>query len=210
VRSVNFLAHLYLSGPEPDVMVGNFIGDFVRGRDIEKRLGPGVAKGVALHRAIDAFTDGHEVVKRSKSRLWPKYRHYSAVIVDVYYDHYLAALWNDYSPESLTGFAARSYQVLLEREPVLPERVRRMLPHVMGGNWLVNYAHVEGIRRALSGMSRRTTFKSNMEHSADDLTAHYASFRSDFQLFFPALEAFAKDWLAVSTDPESRDPGSRL
>ena len=204
---MNFLAHLYLSGPEPDVMVGNFIGDFVRGRDVDRRLRPGIAKGVALHRAIDAFTDGHEVVKQSKSRLWPKYRHYSSVIVDVYYDHYLAALWGDYSLESLRGFASRSYRVLLDREPLLPEQVRRMLPHMMDGNWLVNYGDVEGIRRALSGMSRRTRFHSNMEHSADDLTAHYASFRSDFQLFFPSLEAFAKDWLAASG---ILDPGSRL
>jgi acyl carrier protein phosphodiesterase len=82
-----------------------------------------------------------------------------------------------------------------------------MLPYMMGGNWLVNYGHVEGIRRALSGMSRRTTFQSNMEHSADDLTAHYASFRSDFQRFFPSLEAFAKDWLAASRIPH---PESRL
>ena len=201
---MNFLAHLYLSGHEPDVMVGNFIGDFVRGRDVGTRLGPGIAKGVALHRAIDVFTDRHDIVRQSKSRLWPKYRHYSSVIVDVYYDHYLAALWDDYSRETLAGFAARSYRTLLDREPLLPERVRRMLPHMMGGNWLVNYGHLDGIRRALSGMSRRTTFRSNMEHSADDLTAHYVSFRSDFQQFFPALEAFATDWLAAYPDPRSR------
>ena len=147
--------------------------------------------------AIDAFTDRHAVVKQSKSRLWPKYRHYSSVIVDIFYDHYLAVLWSDYSTEPLSGFASRSYRLLMERESVLPERVRRMLPHMMGGNWLLNYAQVEGIRRALSGMSRRATFESRMEESVDDLKAHYASFESEFRSFFPALESFAESWLAT-------------
>ena len=194
---MNFLAHLYLSGQERDVMVGNFIGDFVRGRDVHTRLGPAIGRGVALHRAIDAFTDRHAVVKQSKSRLWPKYRHYSSVIVDVFYDHYLAVRWDDYSTEPLSGFASRSYRLLMERDSVLPERVRRMLPHMMGGNWLLNYAQVEGIRRALGGMSRRATFESRMEESVDDLKAHYASFESEFRSFFPALESFAESWLAT-------------
>ena len=192
---MNFLAHLYLSGNDHDVMVGNFIGDFVRGRDLKEKLGVGIARGVELHRAIDEFTDRHPVVKESKTRLRPKYRHYSSVIVDIYYDHFLAALWQNYSAEPLKEFAARSYQILLDRDTVLPGRVKQMLPYMMGGNWLLNYAKVEGIHRALSGMSRRATFESKMEESVEDLKEHYEQFETEFRSFFPDLQSFSKSWL---------------
>src|SRR5436190_842749 len=87
---MNFLAHLYLSGDDADVMTGNFIGDFVRGRNLAEQFGEKIARGIELHRAIDAFTDHHSVVKQSKTRLRPKYGHYSGVIVDIFYDHFLA------------------------------------------------------------------------------------------------------------------------
>src|SRR5450432_1821563 len=91
---MNFLAHLYLSGDNPQVMIGNFIGDFVKGKNLTERFDTDVAKGIALHREIDWFTDTHIVVKQSKDRLRPKYRHYAGVIVDIFYDHFLAKNWD--------------------------------------------------------------------------------------------------------------------
>ncbi len=187
---MNFLAHLHLSGNNPEVMVGNFIGDFVKGRDLSSVYGTGIANGIVLHRAIDDFTDHHPIVKASKTRLFPTYRHYSAVIVDIFYDHFLAANWNVYSTESLDNYAARSYQIVLNHHSILPERVNQMLSYMMKGNWLVNYASIDGIQRALTGMSRRATFESKMQDATHDLERSYEAFQSEFDQFFPELKKF--------------------
>lgn len=175
-------------------MVGNFIGDFVKGRNLTEQYGEGIARGIELHRAIDEFTDRHPIVKQSKARLWPTYRHYSAVIVDIFYDHYLAAGWSTYSDEPLEKYAERVYAIMARHDPILPEQVRHMLGYMSRGNWLVGYSYVEGIRRALTGMSRRATFESKMEQAVIDLKLHYEEFQSDFDQFFPELEAFSANW----------------
>lgn len=188
---MNFLAHLYLSGGIPEIMVGNFIGDFVKGRNLLEQFRPGIAKGIELHRMIDEFTDGHSIVMESKKRLRPKYRHYAAVIVDMYYDHFLARNWNDYHPELLPDFAEKSYTIMEQHWPILPEGVRYILPYMIKSNWLVNYATIEGIQRALTGMSRRTKFVSGMNEATAELLAYYNDFESEFRLFFPELRGFA-------------------
>ena len=104
---MNFLAHLYLSGDNEQIIVGNFIGDFVKGRNALQTFDPTIALGIELHRAIDQFTDTHPVVRSSKDRLRPKYRHYAGVIVDIFYDHFLARKWNDYHKTPLPEFAQR-------------------------------------------------------------------------------------------------------
>ena len=192
---MNFLAHLYLSGSNSDVMLGNFIGDFVKGRDLTSTFGAAIAKGIQLHRAIDEFTDHHPVVKQSKDRLRPTYRHYSGVIVDIFYDHFLAANWIVYSQEPLDQYAARVYQLVLEHQSILPERVNQLLPHMMRGNWLVNYAHVDSIQRVFTGMARRATFESKMELATEDLHRHYGEFQAEFDAFFPSLKVYSNQWL---------------
>jgi acyl carrier protein phosphodiesterase len=195
---MNFLAHLYLSGDNPQVMVGNFIGDFVKGRDLRMKFGVGISRGIELHRAIDLFTDHHPVVRQSKSRLWTKYRHYSGVITDIFFDHFLADGWSTYSQEPLADYAARTYKLLIEEEEILPERVNQLLPYMVNGNWLVNYAQVEGIRRALSGMARRATFVSKMEQATEDLTLYYEDFQKEFDQFFPELKRYSEEWLRLN------------
>lgn len=193
---MNFLAHLYLSGDDPEIKVGNFIGDFVKGRNLLDRYPATVARGIELHRAIDEFTDAHEVVQESKQRLRPNYRHYAGVIVDVFYDHYLASLWSDYHHQPLAQFAAESYALIKNSEIELPSRVLYMLPYMERGNWLVNYARLEGIHRALTGMSRRTTFESKMDEAIADLQRDYEQFKTEFKIFFPLLDSFAKEWIS--------------
>ncbi|MBY0434107.1 MAG: ACP phosphodiesterase [Cyclobacteriaceae bacterium] len=195
---MNFLAHLHLSGPDPEIMVGNFIGDFVKGRELEGVFGKGIARGVALHRAIDEFTDRHPVVKLSKARLRPKYGHYAGVIVDIFYDHFLAVRWSSYSDISLTDYASQAYRILEQYDAILPERVKQMMPYMMKGNWLVNYATLDGIQRSLNGISRRATFDSKMEQSTEDLKEHYADFEREFVEFFAELQSFANEWLQSS------------
>ncbi|NOT76110.1 MAG: DUF479 domain-containing protein [Cyclobacteriaceae bacterium] len=195
---MNFLAHLYLSGNNPEVMVGNFIGDFVKGRELAPIYGIGIANGIVLHRAIDDFTDHHPIVKQSKKRLFPIYRHYSPVIIDIFYDHFLAANWTQYSTETLGHYAERAYAIVQNHHAVVPEQVNRVLFYMMRDNWLVNYGTVNGIHRALSGMSRRATFESKMQEATKDLEKFYDEFQSEFHLFFPELKNFCDEWLKVN------------
>ncbi len=188
---MNFLAHQYLSGNDKDLMIGNFIADMVKGKQINGFPAP-VVDGIILHRQIDAFTDSHPVVAGSKSRLRRKYRLYAGVVVDMYYDHFLAADWVNYSDYPLKVFASKVYQTLKENHDMLPERAQYVLPYMIDSNWLLSYADTESLHRHFGGMARRTPYASGMEDAVDDLLEHYASFRKEFKLFFPDLMAYVE------------------
>jgi acyl carrier protein phosphodiesterase len=192
---MNFLAHLSLSDNEPKLMVGNFIGDFVKGRNLASRFEPMIVTGIELHRAIDHFTDTHKVVQQSKKRLDGKYGHYSGVIVDVFYDHLLSAKWSEYYPDTISAFAAKAYQVIQSYDPILPEFVKEFLPYMIKQNWLVAYGTFDGLLQALTGIGRRTHI-SNMPDSVNDLKEKYQLFDEDFAVFFPQLKEFARNYLA--------------
>jgi acyl carrier protein phosphodiesterase len=191
---MNFLAHLYLSGSSEKVMVGNFIADFVKGKQIDQ-FEEEIVEGILLHRKIDAFTDTNEIVSESKNRLREKYRHYSGVLVDIFYDHFLAKDWQAYSPSNLEDFAQNSYNTIIRHQQILPAKVIYMLPYMIKNNWLVSYAELDGIDKVLQGMGRRTNFDSRMEIAVADLRLHYDDFQNEFNLFFPQLEDFAKGYI---------------
>src|SRR5258707_1978434 len=195
---MNFLAHLFLSGENPEIRVGNFIGDFVKGKNFEERFGKEISKGIVLHREIDWYTDRHPMVKISKVRLRPKYNHYSGVITDVYFDHFLAKNFDKYSKKFLPDFADECYSIIQQRDSILPDEVKYMMPYMIKGNWLVNYAKIDGIHGALSGMARSTRFESKMEEGSEDFKNHYTEFEKEFFAFFPELQKFAADWLKVN------------
>jgi len=184
---MNFLAHIYLSGDNPRVMVGNFIGDFVKGRNLLQQFDEEVAFGVELHRSIDYYTDHHPVVKLSKSRLWNGYRHYAAVLIDVFYDHFLSRYWENFSNVPLSQYSANAYAVLKSFDTVLPEGVRQLLPYMTRQNWLLNYGNFDGLQQTLNGMARRTSHNSKMERSVADLKQDYDAFKKEFDQFFPEL-----------------------
>ncbi len=186
---LNFLAHLYLSGDNEGLRIGNFIADSVKGKAHEK-FSAEIQKGIILHRRIDGFTDSHPIVIQSCKRLWDKYRHYSPVIIDIFYDHFLAANWPNYSSVTLVDFAEENYDLMHRNFELLPEKVKFMLPYMQKHNWLVNYAQVEGIRRTLTGMSKRTPFESGMETAVDSLVEHYPIFQNEFEAFFEKLQAY--------------------
>lgn len=192
---MNFLAHLYLSGNDEEIMVGNFMGDFVRGRNIYNQFPKHVALGIELHREIDEFTDNHAVVLESKIRLRPKYRHYAPVIVDMFYDHFLARNWSHYHAVPLPDYAQFCYRVLQKFESILPAQVKYLMPYMVEGNWLLAYAKPEGIHRALSGMAHRTPYDSKMDEAIQDLKMHYKSFEDEFSRFFPDLKKMSEQFI---------------
>jgi acyl carrier protein phosphodiesterase len=192
---MNFLAHLYLSGDSEDLMVGNFIGDSVKGRDFG-HYPEEVQHGIILHRAIDRYTDDHDIVRRSTERLRTKYKKYSGVMVDIFYDHFLAQNWRNHHHQELELYVDDFYNMIQSRDYELPARTQMMLPYMMRGNWLYNYQFIEGIARVLHGMSRRTKFDSKMEEGVIELQELKDEFGNDFDEFFPELKSFAQKFIA--------------
>lgn len=191
---MNYLAHIFLSGNDPDIITGNFAGDHVKGKNYE-RFTAGMIKGVELHRAIDTFTDSHPVVTESKKRLRPVFHKYSPVIIDVFYDHFLAANWKDHADISLEEFTQQAYTVLDAKKDFLPPRAQRMLSYMMPQNWLLHYADLGGIHKALSGMASRAQFSSGMEKATDYLEKDYKLYQNEFTMFFPELKKHCEEFL---------------
>ena len=197
---MNFLAHLLLSGPPgtaayADVLLGNFIADSVPGKQLEN-YPPAVQTGIRLHRAIDTFTDRHPVVRRATQRLRTAgYGKYAGVISDMFLDHFLARQFPDFSPESLADFAQRIYALLNARAAEMPARVQHFLPYMTQHDWLLSYADLESLTRALNGLSRRASPGSGMETAVMELRANYAAYEADFQEFFPELQAHVAGFL---------------
>jgi len=183
---MNFLAHAYLSGNDENIIVGNFIADHVKGKAVEQ-YSEQINTGIKLHRRIDAFTDAHPVVRKSITRLKVDYGRFSGVIVDMFYDHFLAKYWKDYSDLPIRKFTSGIYRVMMKHFIILPPKTRRILPFMMADDWLSGYARLEGLNMALSGMSRRTSFNSGMEHAVEALKKDYELFRIDFSDFFTDL-----------------------
>jgi len=191
---MNFLAHIYLSGNDDDITIGNFIADAVKGRKYQN-YPDGIRKGILLHRAIDSYTDQHQTVKKSKSRLYKGYGHYSGVIVDILYDHFLAANWSDYNDQALEDYAEAFYELLRRNFDTLPARYKRMMPYMVADNWLVKYATVDGIGTILSQMNRRTQQRSKMDQAVKELELYYEEFEAEFRSYFAELIDYSEDKL---------------
>lgn len=194
---MNYLAHLFLAGTDPEMILGNFIADHVKGSDVLKYSST-TRLGIEMHRSIDTFTDQHPVVKQSIARLRADFRKYAGVVVDMYYDHYLSSQWDDYSGTDLLSFTKVRYDILNTFRPILPTRSARLLFYMEKQNWLLSYGSFDGMQQAFNGMSYRTTFKSNMEQAVGNLKAGYPEFRQEFREFFPDLQFFVKTNFDIS------------
>jgi acyl carrier protein phosphodiesterase len=188
---LNYLAHIFLSGDDEALLIGNFIADAVKGKQLE--LYPeGIARGIRLHRLIDSFTDTHPVVRETKARLRPHFRKYAPVVADLYFDHFLASRFEEFASEPLKPYTSRVYTLIDQHLPNLPERVQYFFPYMMRQNWLLSYAEVSGIAQALGGLSRRTSFESGMERAGEELLENYTLYDAEFSLFFPELIAYVE------------------
>lgn len=183
---MNFLAHFYLSGDKEHLLIGNYIADSVKGNNLEAFDGA-VQEGIRMHREIDYFTDTHPITSRSKARLRETFNHFSGVIVDIFYDHFLAKNWHEFSKEPLEDYAQRIYSFLGKNQTLFPEEPRSMLVFMKKHNWIMAYTEIEGIRRVLTGMSKRVKVDSKMELAADFLEKEYLLFEKDFRDFFPDI-----------------------
>lgn len=193
---MNFLAHIYLSGDNDLIKIGNFIADGIRGHDY-KQFPIDVQKGILIHRAIDTFTDAHPIFRQSKHRLHEAYGHYSGVIIDIFYDHFLAKNWKTYSDEKLEDYAERFYQSLRDNYNWLNPKTQAMMPSMIGRNWLASYATVEGIGMILFQMDHRTKNRVSMQNAVKELEQYYTEFETEFTTFFEELRAHVQQKMAI-------------
>ncbi len=191
---MNYLAHIYLSGNNDLLKIGNFMADGIRGNDYLD-YPEEIKKGIILHRHIDTFTDANEIFRISKHRLHERYGHYSGVVVDILYDHFLAKNWTTYSEESLTSFVSRFYESLEDNFDILTPKTQRILPIMIEQNWLKSYATIEGISRILFQMDSRTKFSSKMQFAVEELKEFYTKFEQEFTLFFEKLRNHVEEKL---------------
>ena len=211
---MNHLFHFLLAQDDDDLRLGSVLGDIVKGR-VERYDHPGttprVRTGIQLHRAIDSFSDQHPAVRRSKQRLRATYGRLSGVIVDVFYDHVLARTWTAHHAQALPDFTQDVYRTLRANLERMPSAVHPLVHAMSRHDWLLAYADIEGIDRALRGMARRTPVARGIATAADHLDRDYAAFAGDFAAFLPDLQAHAANTVAASlhdpvgmTDPISR------
>jgi acyl carrier protein phosphodiesterase len=187
---VNFLAHIYLSQNNDFIKIGNFMADTIRGSKYDY-LPQEVQKGIILHRAIDTFTDAHPIFRKSTKRLHENYHHYSGVIIDVFYDHFLAKNWATYSDQPLAEYTSHFYDIMQANYAILTPKTQQLLPYMIAQNWLVSYATIEGIEIILSQMERRIKNDSKLSLSVNELKLYYQEFEEEFTSFFAALRNYS-------------------
>lgn len=191
---MNWLAHVFLSEPDVEFRLGNLLADIVRGEEL-RRMSAGFQRGVQKHKQIDAFTDSHPLVKRSRARVGTEFRRFSGVLVDVFYDHLLATNWDRYSPIVLDAFTAKFYADIEARHIELPTSARVTLDRIIRHDLLGSYRRIEGVERSLrrlsAYLSSRWRREFALEKGVADLIAHRDGFEADFAEFFPQLQAAA-------------------
>lgn len=187
---MNYLAHAWLSFHHPGILVGNMISDFVKGK---KQYGypEDIQKGIRLHRAIDTFTDSHEVTRRARQFFKPAVGLYAGAFVDVVYDHFLAKNAEVFVIQSLPQFASAVYAELNRHREYLPEKFARMLPYMEQQNWLYHYQFPDGIRKSFDGLARRASYLSDAAPAYGLFMENYTALEKAFDAFFPEVSAFA-------------------
>ncbi|GAB3717456.1 acyl carrier protein phosphodiesterase [Spirosoma lituiforme] len=186
---MNILAHGYLSDRNTGLLIGNFIGDFIKGDPASPRhrLLPEEVMGVRVHRAIDSFTDTHPDVAAVRDLLYPRCHKYAGAAVDIFFDHYLALHFEQLTGEALPDFVRYFYQTLLNNQARLSSEASRMADYMIRQDWLTSYQFIDGVDRSLKGVSRRTAFPSGLDTAILDLERYYDLIGQHFTYFWPTL-----------------------
>lgn len=195
---MNHLAHAYLARENDDLIVGNFIADYARGAVDNLSYPEGIKEGIAMHRAIDTFTDSHEAIHTACAMLHASHHKYAPIVIDVCFDYFIAEIWHELLPQkTLHQFSTDVCNALHARHALLPPTLQKRLPSMIANNFLTHYRHYDGLTFAFESLARRTTFDHNLGKAVDDFKAHQAELKAIFEVFFPQLVAHIakKDWL---------------
>lgn len=191
---MNYLAHAYLSFDDPEILVGNMISDFVKGRK-QYNFPTGIQKGIRLHRMIDVFTDQHIATKKAKALLQPAVGPYAGAFIDVVYDHFLAIDSSIHNADEWMEFTSKTYRLLEPYSVQFPEKFARLFPYMKTQNWLYNYRFPWGIERSFEGVARRAAYLSTDNDAFRLFEIHYNQFKQSYKEFFPDVKKLAFDLL---------------
>lgn len=192
-HAMNFLAHAFLAGDDPSLIVGGVIGDWIKG-SLPGVLPEDLARGVALHRSIDSFAETHPAFRASRARISTARRRYGGVLVDVFYDHLLAAAWGKHYDTPLPDYCAQVYQLIAERQDDIPESAHTAMTLMAHEDWLGSYARIEGIADILDRMSRRARQPNPLAGGEEEFMAQPGGFAEDFTIWLEDARQFASDW----------------
>lgn len=190
---MNYLAHLLLAEPTPESLIGNFLGDFVKG-SVGNLYTEEIRRGIELHRKVDIYTDAHPIFRASKTLVSPERRKFAGILIDVFYDHFLANNWDRFSDTSLGDFSARFYRFMADNRDILPESVQLKIPLIIKYDLLQSYRNISGIEQALLRISARIKRRNNLAEGLTDLVSNYQELESDFLAFFPHLINYAQNY----------------
>jgi acyl carrier protein phosphodiesterase len=190
---MNYLAHLYFSDPRPQAWAGSLMGDFFKGSDFSA-LPADLARHLRLHRRIDSFTCDSLPFQRSRKRLDPRFRFARSILVDVFYDHYLACHWDDYSSQPLAQFSRTVYAGLQDCQPLLSPGLQRQLPHMIAHDWLSSYRQPRVVKRVLQSLEERLGHKFPLSSSYQQWESLRGEMATDFHFFMDEARRFVSDW----------------
>lgn len=187
---MNYLAHAYLSFNHPQILVGNLISDFVKGKK-KTEFSSAIQKGIELHRSIDQYTDSHPATKEAKQIFREAYRLYSGAFVDVVYDHFLANDENEFSESSLLEFTRRVYQTMEGCLDQVPPPFARMFYYMKKENWLFHYRSVWGMEKSFGGLVRRAAYLTESDTACKIFETHYQLLGDCYRQFWKDMKPFA-------------------
>jgi len=190
---MNYLAHIYLSDNSEENMLGNFLGDFVN-KSLENEFGYSIKQGIFMHKKLDTFTDSHSDFLRSRERISNTNRRLAGVLIDIFYDHFLAKNWYDYSAISLEEYTDNFYNILKKFSYCLPDKLIKRMPFMIEENWLLSYRDINGIEIAVERISKRfSNTKHPLVNPIDELINNYESLENDFKCFYPHAIEYANE-----------------
>ena len=190
---MNYLAHIHLSDNSEENMLGNFLGDFVS-KSLEDEFKHSIKQGIIMHKKLDTFTDSHTNFAKSRERISRTNRRLAGVLIDIFYDHFLAKNWSDYSSVFLEEYADNFYKILKKYSYCLPDKLIRRMPFMIEENWLLSYRDVSGIEIAVERISKRfSNTRHPLVNPIDELINNYESLENDFKCFYPEAIEYANE-----------------
>jgi acyl carrier protein phosphodiesterase len=203
---MNYLAHAYLSFNQPNILVGNMISDYVKGKT-QYNYSPQILQGIKLHRAIDEFTDNHAVTKELKQFFKPQYRLYAGAFVDVVYDYFLANDKAQFATDGeLSNFTKTTYFILEQNKQHFPEKFLAIFPYMIQHNWLYNYQHTWGIQKSFGGVVRRSAYLTESDIAYDIFLTNLKTLQLGYNAFFPELKTFTVNQLQLVLNEDEITP----
>jgi acyl carrier protein phosphodiesterase len=190
---LNHLAHFKVAHPDPDLLVGGFLGDFIKGR-LKGEYPERVEAGIRLHRAVDAFADKHPVARQSSARFSKPFRRYGPILVDIIYDYALARAWDRYHDQDIRRFGDEVFDALERSAPLLPDPARQVAGRMNQTRSIEHYDEETFVERSFASIARRLKRDNPVDRAFGEFLEHRDELCEDFSQFFPDLVSFCEEW----------------